>query len=235
MPALSETIGQDLSNYRPAAQPSSPRVAPVAPPSPYKEPGLNVFLRCPLPPVWQATPDSLRQYYQNNLIPQTRLFNPPALVTGGPSATTINSSITSGGASGGGSSSSTSLSITNTSIKTTSLNAGSKFTGSFALSKAFELLNITATSPCRVQMYGTALAQSSDAFRPLDVSPPAGTGQNIICDIVLDTFPYNWSFQNREGSNSDSPVTSTVYLTVTNLDAVSDIITLSISYIPIVN
>jgi hypothetical protein len=84
-------------------------------------------------------------------------------------------------------------------------------------------------------MYGTALAQSADSSRALDISPPAGTGQNIICDIVLDTAPYLWNFQNREGANGDNPVSSTIYLTVTNLDAITDIITLSLSYIPIVS
>jgi hypothetical protein len=229
LPALRETIGQDLSNYVPVDRPTS---IPPAPPSKDLQPGYNPYIRCPLPPIWQTTPDSLRQFYQNNLVPQVRLFNPPNIVSG--SGTTIinNSAVSS---SSGGSSSTTSLAITNTSVRTPAIIAGNKFAGSFTLSKAFELLTITASSPCRIQLYGTLAAQSADSYRPLDVSPPAGTTQNIICDVVLDTAPLIWSFQNREGANADNPVSSTIYLTVTNLDAITDVITLTVAYIPIVS
>lgn len=229
MPALKDTIGQDLSNYAPVEKP----VNQVPLPSPNREPGYNVFLRCPMPPVWQTTPDSLRQYYQNNLVPQVRLFNPPSVIPAG-GTTIVNSTSSSSGSSSGGTTTA-SLAITSSSVKTPSINAGNKFTGSFSLSKAFELLSVSATSPCRIQMYGTAIAQSADSSRALDVSPPAGTGQNIICDVVLDTAPYIWNFQNREGANADNPVSSTIYLTVTNLDVLTDVITLSFSYIPLVS
>jgi len=230
MPALAETIGQNLSNYEPVEKSQRQEISL---PSPNREPGYNVFLRCPLPPIWQTTPDSLRQYYQNNLVPQTRLFNPQAIIPSGGNTTIVRS--LSSSASSGGSSTSTTLAISSTSVKTSAILAGSKFSGSFTLSKAFELLSVSATSPCRIQLYGTSLAQLADASRPLDVSPPAGTSQNIICDVVLDTAPLLWSFQNREGANADNPVSSTIYLTVTNLDAITDVVTLTFSYIPIVS
>jgi hypothetical protein len=198
------------------------------------DPGLNVFIRCPLPQVWSAPTDSLRQFYQGYKVPQIRVFTPTTISSqSGGNVTNITN--VSGSSSSGGTSTSTALAITNTSVKTPLIVSGNKFSGSFTLSKAFELLSVTATSACRIQLYGTALAQSADAFRLLDVSPPAGTGQNIICDVVLDTSPYLWSFQNREGANADNPVSSTVYITVTNLDTLSDIITLTFSYIPIVS
>lgn len=78
MPALSEVTGQNLSNYAPVSTPT-----PTTPIIPIidQQPGLNVYLRCPLPPVWQSSPDSLRQFYSNNKVPQTRLFNPPPVAT----------------------------------------------------------------------------------------------------------------------------------------------------------
>lgn len=231
MPALQETIGQDLSRYVPVEKPQNQ----VPLPSNSREPGYNSYIRCPLPPIWQTTPDSLRQYYQNNVVPQNRLFNPNPVVTGSGNITTIVNSNSGSSAGGGGASSLATLAISNTSVRTPSIIAGSKYSGSFTLSKAFELLNISASSPCRIQLYGTQSAQSADSYRGLDISPPAGTGQNIICDIVLDTVPYLWNFQNREGANSDNPVSSTIYITVTNLDAVTDVITLTFSYIPIVS
>lgn len=236
MPSLSDSIvsQQQLSEmgYRPVEPSEKPYSAST--PSTNYQPGLNAFLRCPLPPIWQTTSDTLRQFYQNNQVPQVRLFNPPTDHFSGGNVTN-NTFVTSSSSSGGsGGSSVATLAIASTSLKTSAINAGAKFVSSFSLSKAFELLSLTASSPCRIQLYGTQAAQIADSTRALDVSPPAGTAQNIICDVVLDTTPLIWSFQNREGANGDNPVTSKVYITVTNLDLLTDIITLSISYIPIV-
>jgi len=236
MPSLVDSLRtpQQLEEmgYQPSGASNKPYSA--ATPSTDLQPGLNVFLRCPLPPVWTATPDTIRQFYQGNQVPQIRLFNPDPVAKGGGSVTNITNVSGSNSTSSGGSTTA-SLSITSMSVQTTSLTPGSQFVGSFDLSKAFELLSLSATSPCRVRMYGSLVAQSADLSRALDTSPPAGTGQNIICDVVLDTAPLLWNFQNREGANADNPVTSKVYLTVTNLDAISDIVTLSFSYIPIVS
>ena len=84
------------------------------------------------------------------------------------------------------------------------------------------------------RLYGTAAQQSADAYRGLDVAPPAGTAQNMICDLVLDTAPLVWGFQDRIGSNGDNPTSSTVYITVTNLEAVTDSFTLTFGYVPLV-
>jgi hypothetical protein len=119
------------------------------------------------------------------------------------------------------------------SVTTNPLNPGQVFVSSFSVSKSFALLGLSCNSPVRVQMYGTAQAQSFDAARGLDVPPPAGTTQNIICDVALDTAPFNWAFQSRVGSNGDSPQKSTVYVTLTNLDTKSDTITVTLSYVPL--
>lgn len=238
MPSLADSIVNKNQltemGYEPVENDSKPYSAST--PSTDLQPGLNAFLRCPLPPIWSTPPDVTRQFYQGGVVPQFRLFNPPPVSnqsTGSVTNITNVSGSSSGGSSGG--SSTTSLVITNTSIKTPSIIPGNKFSGSFTLSKAFELLSVTANSACRVQLYGTATAQSSDASRPIDVSPPAGTAQNIICDVVLDTSPFIWKFQNRTGSNSDNPVSSTIYITVTNLDVLTDIVTLTFQYIPVVS
>lgn len=232
MPTLEErnTSNVDMSGYKPVDVPSSAPTQGL--PSSNLEPGYNVYIRCPLPPVWTSSPDSLRQYYRNNVVPQTRLFNPPnpSLSSTGGSTNNV-TNITS--SSGSGSSSST-VAITQASLKTSVIGPNNSFVGSFTLSKVFQLLTLGASSPCRVRLYGTAAAQSADAYRGLDVPPPAGTAQNIICDIAMDTSPFQWTFQDRIGANGDSPVTATVYITVTNLDATSDAITLSFSYVSIV-
>lgn len=232
MPALVETIGVDLSNYVQAAR--GP-VTPQAPPSSNLEPGYNVYLRCPLPPIWSATPDSLRQFYQNSVVPQTRLFSPSnALATSGNSTTNVfvSSGSSSGGSGGGGTT--TNLVVNQFSIRTPVLSPNAKFIGSIQLSKVFQLLGVTVSSPSRVELYGTASSQSADLSRGLDVPLPAGSFQNVIFDIAIDTSPYSWSFQDRVGANADSPVTSRAYLTVTNIGSASTAITISMSYVPIV-
>src|SRR5205823_587883 len=72
MPSLSDAINTDLTGYSPVEQASNPQVML---PSTDMQPGINTMIRCPLPPIFQAQPDSLRQFYQSS-VPQTRLLSP---------------------------------------------------------------------------------------------------------------------------------------------------------------
>ncbi len=221
----------DMSGYEPVGD----RPAPPSLPQPAKnlEPGYNVYLRCPLPPIWTTPPDSLRQYFINGVVPQVRLFNPPSNSgSNGSSVSNTYLSSSSGGSRGGNTY--TTLKIVSTSLTTPSISPSAKYIGSLSLSKAFQLMNLTASSPCRVQIYGTAAEQSADSYRGIDVATPAGTAQNIICDVVLDTGPFNWTFQDRVGGNGDNPTASNVYITITNLDVITDSITVSLGYVPVV-
>ena len=75
MPSIADRLGADMSNYTSATMKPTPST-PTSVTSTDQEPGLNIYLRCPLPPIWQSSPDALRQFYNNNRVPQTRLFNP---------------------------------------------------------------------------------------------------------------------------------------------------------------
>jgi len=237
MPSIADAIVSklDLTGYQPAP-PSNP--APPAATGQQTgglEPGRNTMIRCPLPPLWQASPDSLRQFYIQGQVPQRRLLTPVSLTPVGSSSSTT-SSITNTTvipSPGGGSSSGGSIAASQIVVKTPVIFPGNKFVGSASLPKSFQLLSIAVGSPCRVQLYGTALAQSQDLSRALDTPPGAGTAQNIICDVALDTAPYQWSFQNRIGANADNPQSATIFVTITNLDATSDAITLTIQYVPL--
>lgn len=238
MPTISEATGIDLEGlgYKPV-DPSELRPVVTAPSS-NQQPGLSPFLRCPLPPVWTSSPDSLRQFYQGGTYPQIRLFNPSNnnLANINVSETSTNTSGGGGGGGGGGGTTpSSSIKALQASITTPSISPNATFVSSIGLSKSFQLLNLSASNACRVQLYGTSLAQSSDSYRGLDVAPPAGSFQNIICDIVLDTSPYQWTFQDRVGANGDSPQKSSIYITVTNLTSASAAIGFTITYGPIVN
>jgi hypothetical protein len=58
---------------------------------------------------------------------------------------------------------------------------------------------------------------AADAGRQKYAPPAAELANNIITDLVLDTAPYIWNWQNRIGANSNTPQTTNLYIAVTNL------------------
>lgn len=195
------------------------------------------MMRCPIPPVWQASPDALRMFTNNGVIPQTRIFT-PSTPTNTLSGGVVNEfvsgrSASTGSGTGGGSTTPTTNSAVQGPITTGALNPNATTTATLQASKSFQLLTLSANRACRIQLYGTNQARSSDAGRPLDVSPPAGSTQNIICDVVLDTSPFTWAFQSRVGANADSPQGKVIYVRITNLSAQIAPINASVGYVPI--
>lgn len=72
MSTLAEATSVKLQNYQPVTPPIAPTIGQFQtqfPPTP------NPIIRCPLPPL-SSNPDSLRQYYVNGSVPQTRIFQP---------------------------------------------------------------------------------------------------------------------------------------------------------------
>lgn len=194
------------------------------------EPTYNKFLRCPLPPV-AFTPDSSRQFYKGGGIPQNRLLTPTTLSaspTGAGAATAVTAST----------STTTNTKIvtpvaTNASLTTPVLDSGEAFFGVLTMSKTFDLLQLTTSSMARVRFYATASEQAQDVGRP-DTQPlPAGSSQDIIADITLDTDPMLWDFTAiPTGSNNDNPRSGLSYVTVENVDLSSVAITVSVLYLP---
>lgn len=45
------------------------------PPTTSMEPIGTGFTRCPMPPIWQSNPDSLRQFYRSGMVPQIRIYS----------------------------------------------------------------------------------------------------------------------------------------------------------------
>ena len=224
MPSLSDSLVSTAE-----AQPveSVSRINAAAP-NADSQPIRGTMMRCPLPPLFQPSPDSLRSYYRNGVVPQFRIFTPPATQSAGASTTTSTAVIS--GSSGGGSTPAVIVASIAT-VKTGVLNPGQSFTGTLSISKSFQLLSLSASGAIRFELYGTAVAQTSDAGRALDVPPAAGTTQNIICDVALDTAPYQWAYQNRVGANGDSPQVGTAYVTVTNLGTSSVAMTATLTYV----
>lgn len=232
MPTLSESLNTDLSGYTPAK--ASPQAS--LPPAIGLEPTLNTMIRCPLPPIFQASPDSLRQYYQGGKVPQFRLLSPVTSTinsSGGGSGGTsvVTTAVISGG---GGSSPPSPITAKQAVITTALLGPGQQFITILSnISRSFQLLNVVSDTAARIQLYGTSIAQSADLTRALDQAPPAGTAQGLITDVALDVAPYQWNFQNRIGSNSEVPQSQEVFVTITNLSAAAVPITVTLQYIPI--
>ena len=221
----------DLSGYSPA---SAARFPPTTGVNESLQPVRGAYTRCLLPAIWQPSPDALREMYVGGKIPQTRLFNPPQPVGGGASVagTTIIEGLSP--ISGGGSSTNNLLKSSQVVVKTPTLPPGGTFISSVTMSDSFQLLLVTAGAPCRVELYGTAAAQAQDFSRALDVPPPAGTMQNLISDVSIDTVPYQWSYQSRIGANADNPQTSAIYVTITNVSATSSAaLTVTFQFVPI--
>lgn len=232
MPSLSEAIKTSTQGYIPVT--ASPQAS--LPPLSDLQPTINTMIRCPLPPIFQAAPDSLRQFYRGGVIPQTRLLS---AVT-----STIN-----GGSTGGNATVSTSV-ITSSGtvppptpivekqavITTTVLGPGAQFVGTLPnIGRSFQLLTVSSNIAARIQLYGTQFAQTADLSRALDQPPPAGTAQGIITDVALDTNPLSWNFQDRVGANGDVPQNPVSYCTITNLSGAAVAITVTLQYVPIEN
>ena len=199
-------------------------------PSADLQPGRSSTMRCPLPILGQATADALRSFYLKGNVPQVRFLTPEGVnTTGGTTTTSSTSTTSSSGTSGSG----TAIVALTSSITTPALSQNQQFTGVMAFSRSFQLLSVALTSIARVRIYGTASAQSGDLGRGLDVPPAAGTAQNIICDVVLDTLPLVWSFQDRVGANADNPQTTNIYVTVTNINSTTTPITVTFQYVPL--
>lgn len=229
MPSLQDSVGQDLSGYVPVK--ASPQAS--LPPTQGLEPTINTMIRCPLPPIFQASPDSLRQFYQGGKVPQTRLLSPvtQTISSGGGGGNAI---VTTAVIQGGSNPPPTPVVQKQAVITTTVLGPGQQFITTLTnISRSFQLLNVTSSVAARIEIYGTSASQLADVSRPLDTAPPAGTAQGIVTDVALDLIPFAWDYQNRIGANGDIPQQPQAYVTITNISGAAVPVTVTIQYVPI--
>jgi hypothetical protein len=219
MPSIAEAVNSNLEGYAPAAK------LPVT----YEminndKPRANPAIRCPLPP-FNLDPDTLRQFETGNSSPQIRVLPVPIqtgntttiIKSGGFIGSIGTSSSSSGSGSGGsGGSGSSNLTLKNVVLTTGSIAVGGSFLGTALMAKSFQLISLTTNQPCDVRIYGAAAIQSFDATRAVDAPVPAEVSDNIIADVIFDTLPFTWGFQNAAGANQDLPQSTNVYVTVLN-------------------
>ena len=212
-------------------------------PSPdvFPDPGVE-YTRCPVPPV-SISPDSLSTYSQKGLIPQARflaslpLFQETGAGEGGSTAKTISAG--SGGSFGAGSTSPTPTASgalpTNTGLTTPSINQNVPFFTTVQMSPLFILYKVTVNSPARVELYSTSSFQTLDQGRAATTPVSIGSENGIIGDFNLAaTTESPWTCSPAPtGFNGDDPISSSIYVTVTNLTASSIPITVSLFYLPL--
>ena len=221
MPPLSEMLKQQSLKGFSAVENPNTTVPPLAPPS--AAVGTNPYLRCPLPP-FSATVDTLRQFNESGMVPARRVIPLPLSSSTGNSTTTVNSEIISssgsGGSSGSGSGSgggtTTTLTAKTVTVSIPSLAPGTSFQTSVTLAKSYQLLQVSATVPVEFRLYSSVATRVQDLTRGTDVPVPFEVFSGLITDVVFDTSPFLWSWQNRIGANTDSPQTVNGYVTVFN-------------------
>ena len=211
------------------------------PETPVNQPGAalggNPYIRCPLPP-FNATVDTMRQFNEGGKIPTRRVIPlPVATVVGGGNNITNTSVISQGdGGSGGGSVVvPTKLVSATLTLNIPALTPGGIFLATVTMAKSFQLLQLTSSAPLEIRMYGDAITQGGDVPRATDTAVPFETVPGIITDIVFDTAPFVWSWQNRIGANADPVQNTNIYVTVINPSQIvgSASAILSIQYLPL--
>jgi len=98
----------------------------------------------------------------------------------------------------------------------------------------FILYKVAVSSPARVELYSTSSFQTLDQGRSASTPVSLGSENGIIGDfnlVLSSESPWICS-PAPTGFNGDDPISSTVYITVTNLTASSSTVTVSLSYLP---
>jgi hypothetical protein len=215
MPSLKDSLHTNLPGFKPEK--------PALPPPPTSLAGKGNFstnpsIRCPLPP-FNVNVDTLRQFDQSEGAGPKRRVIPLPISTSIGNGIVVQKAVAISTGSSGGSSSTTATLTAKTVVFTSPLVAPgvSSFQAINMSSKSFQLITAIANGPCEVRIYGSAIAQAIDASRPTDAPLAAELGNNMITDVVLDTAPFTWNWQNRVGANSNTPQTTSIYITVTNL------------------
>lgn len=230
MPSLKDALATTREGFVP-----TPDKPPL--PSPTQLPGKGGFnpnptIRCPLPP-FNAGIDTLRQFDGDNSdTPRRRVIPLPVQSQiGAGGVTNVSTTVISGGGGGGGTTNP--LTAKTVPFTTPILAPGTFVAASIAMAKSFQLILCDANAKCEVRLYGSAAGQAADIGRALDAPVPAEVFNDIITDLALDDSPFDWSWQNRIGVNTETPQSARAFITVWNTDTVPAAINVVVTYLPL--
>lgn len=191
----------------------------------------NPSIRCPLPP-FNIGPDTLRQFDQSEgTAPKRRVIPLPIQSQVGGGGTTINNTTVTGGSSSSGST--TSLTAKTVTYTSPIINPGEFNSQVLTMAKSYQLISVTANSPCEMRLYGSLNSMAADAGRPTDSPVPAELFNNMVTDLIFDTSPFTWEWQNRVGVNTDTPQDTQSFITVFNTGTSPTSIQLTIVFLPL--
>lgn len=220
MPPLNNRLGNSPRGFgaqeQPEALPKSGRVS-----------GANPFIRCPLPP-FNASPDTLKQFEENGKVPARRVIPLPIQTQAGGNVTVVNNTSVTNTGSSTTSTGTTSVASLTVTLNCPTMNPGDVFQATLTVAKVAVLLIATASDPCEIRIYGDPITQISDAGRAIDNAPPYEVTPGLVSDVVFDSSPYIFNWQNRVFANQDTPVTTNLYITVLN-PATGSVITPSVT------
>lgn len=231
MPSLKDSLRANLDGFGPTTEKLTlPPVATL--PGQSNNFRANPSIRCPLPP-FNAGPDTLRQFDEGDgASPRRRVIPLPVQSQIGGGNVTQNTTIITSG-SGGSTTPGGSLTARTVNYVSPILAPGAYDARTLVMAKSFQLIFADANAPCEMRLYGSAAGQSADIGRALDAPVPAEVFNDIITDVVLDTAPFDISWQNRVGVNTDLPQSARAFITVWNTDVVPQQITIAIVYLPL--
>jgi hypothetical protein len=231
MPSVQDAINTDRSSLTPID--NAPK-AEQKPPAALSDSRINSLLkspyaRCPLPPSNNSA-DSLRQWGQGSEVPKFRTQTPPTNSGNGGGSSTSSVVVVSSSSSSGTSVTPVLPSAQNVSVTTSVLAPSQTWVGTLQMAKGFLVINLAGSSFCRVELYSSKTAQMLDIGRPVSQAP-ANTTSGLIMDVVLLTA-LSWQVLDCVGSNGDSPQSSTIYITVTNVSTAAQAFTVSLQFVP---
>lgn len=213
MPPLSVMLGtQSLKGFEAVNNPPTPQMSKPE----ERQDMLNPYLRCPLPP-FSTTVDTIRQWNMTGKLPVMRVIPLPTSqgASGGVATNVTNVTESTSGSSSSGNTPTTLTALTLV-VPVPTLLPGGTYSTFLRAAESYQLIMISATQPVEVRLYSNATTQSVDQFRLTDVSVNFNQIQGVVTDIVMDTAPYSWGWENRVGVNADSPQTTKLYVTVVN-------------------
>jgi hypothetical protein len=230
MNSLERSLQADTSKYERVVPPETPTASE---PTRALLPQRDVYERSPVPVINGTFPsqDALRSFHIGGTVPQTRAPMPAPASAQGAGATSTTSIVATSTSSTITNNPPTAISVT---VTTPPLNMGDTFQSTVTMAKAFQLQKVATATPVRVELYKTAAAQAADIFRAATTPVGLGTEQGIITDIYLDTTPVVWDVTpDVTGHNGDSPATSTIYITITNLGTAGSVAMVTLTYVPL--
>ncbi len=104
---------------------------------------------------------------------------------------------------------------------TGSLALNATYTGSSQFSNAYLINQVTTSHAAWVRVYASNAGMIADASRSINQDPDISTG--VLLEIISDGNEIYYPEPSTYCSNSDSPITETVYVRITNLSTTASI------------